>query len=108
MAKFRVVDQIREQTRAFVNGFQSIVNASWLALFSPQELQRLISGDSVDIDLNDLRKHTQYYGGFHSNHRVINWLWTILDHEFSVEERRLFLKVHIGFRKISDNLVLFI
>lgn len=45
-----------------------------------------------DIDIEDLKKHTQYYGGFHSNHRVIKWLWTILQIDFNVEERKLFLK----------------
>ena len=38
------------------------------------------------------RKHVQYFGGFHSNHRVIQWLWEVLENDFSREERRLFLK----------------
>jgi hypothetical protein len=46
-----------------------------------------------DIYLEDLRKHVQYYGGLHSNHRLIRWLWSILDEDFTSEERRLFLKV---------------
>lgn len=46
-----------------------------------------------DIDLHDLRKHVQYYGGFHNNHRVIKWLWQVLENDFTAEERRLFLKV---------------
>lgn len=57
------------------------------------QLQRLISGEDSDIDLVDLRRNTQYYGGFHDNHRVILWLWEILENDFSEEERRLFLKV---------------
>lgn len=56
-------------------------------------MQRLISGDNVPLDLRDLRRHTQYYGGFHDSHRVISWLWDILERDFSEEERRLFLKV---------------
>lgn len=39
------------------------------------------------------RKHTVYYGGFHGSHRVILWLWDILAHDFSPEERAMFLKV---------------
>lgn len=57
------------------------------------QLQRLISGDNVPLDLRDLRRHTQYYGGFHDSHRVVNWLWDVLDRDFSEEERALFLKV---------------
>uniref|UniRef100_A0A915Q147 HECT-type E3 ubiquitin transferase n=1 Tax=Setaria digitata TaxID=48799 RepID=A0A915Q147_9BILA len=92
MAQHRVFNQTKEQCRAFVSGFLSVLNGSWLSLFAPHELQYLISGQSTDIDLSDLRKHVQYYGGFHSNHRVIKWLWQILENDFSAEERRLFLK----------------
>lgn len=41
-----------------------------------------------------LRKHTVYYGGFHSSHRVIIWLWDILSSDFTAEERAMFLKVN--------------
>ncbi|CAJ0938293.1 unnamed protein product, partial [Mesorhabditis belari] len=92
MAKYRVYTQTRHQQKAFVDGFQSVLNPEWLFLFAPHELQHLISGTTTDIDLQDLRKHVQYYGGFHSNHRLIKWLWQILESDFSAEERRLFLK----------------
>ncbi|XP_033230447.1 ubiquitin-protein ligase E3B isoform X2 [Belonocnema kinseyi] len=92
MARFRMVTQIRDQTAAFIKGFRSIINPEWLSLFSTPELQRLISGDNVPIDLRDLRRHTQYYGGFHDSHRVVCWLWDILEKDFSEQERGLFLK----------------
>lgn len=56
-------------------------------------MQRLISGDTAPLDLRDLRRHTQYYGGFHDSHRVVAWLWDILHKDFSEEERSMFLKV---------------
>ncbi|XP_062543372.1 ubiquitin-protein ligase E3B [Armigeres subalbatus] len=92
MAYFRMHTQIRDQTAAFIRGFRSIVNPDWLALFSTPELQRLISGDTAPLDLKDLRKHTQYYGGFHDGHRVVGWLWDILAKDFSEDEKKLFLK----------------
>ncbi|KAJ1522162.1 hypothetical protein ONE63_002473 [Megalurothrips usitatus] len=92
MAHFRMHTQIREQTAAFIRGFRSLINIEWLQLFSTPELQRLISGDNVPLDLKDLRRHTQYYGGFHDSHRVVNWLWDVLDRDFSEDERALFLK----------------
>ncbi|KAK9513092.1 hypothetical protein O3M35_001362 [Rhynocoris fuscipes] len=92
MAHFRMHTQIKEQTAAFIRGFRSIINLDWLSLFSIPELQRLISGDNVPLDMVDLRRHTQYYGGFHDSHRVVLWLWDILQKDFSEEERRLFLK----------------
>uniref|UniRef100_A0A0R3W4Q5 HECT-type E3 ubiquitin transferase n=1 Tax=Taenia asiatica TaxID=60517 RepID=A0A0R3W4Q5_TAEAS len=92
MAMFRMYKQIRGQTASFIRGFYSIINPDWLAMFSPMELQQLISGDSVNFDLEDLKQHTKYSGGFYSNHRVITWLWDILKKDFSDEERGLFLK----------------
>ncbi len=35
----------------------------------------------------DLRKHTSYYGGFHDSHRVVVWLWDILEKEFNDKVR---------------------
>uniref|UniRef100_A0AAR2K2R5 Ubiquitin-protein ligase E3B n=1 Tax=Pygocentrus nattereri TaxID=42514 RepID=A0AAR2K2R5_PYGNA len=92
MAHFRMHTQIKDQTVAFIRGFRSIINPEWLHMFSTPEVQRLISGDNAEIDLDDLKKHTVYYGGFHSSHRVIIWLWDILSSDFTPEERAMFLK----------------
>ncbi|KAM9811228.1 ubiquitin-protein ligase E3B [Neosynchiropus ocellatus] len=92
MAHFRMHTQIKEQTAAFIRGFRSIINPEWLHMFSTPEVQRLVSGDNAEIDLDDLKKHTVYYGGFHSSHRVIIWLWDILSSDFNAEERAMFLK----------------
>ncbi|XP_064107609.1 ubiquitin-protein ligase E3B-like isoform X1 [Macrobrachium nipponense] len=92
MAHFKMHTQIREQVISFIRGFRSIINPDWLSLFSVPEFQRLISGDNVAVDLKDLRRHTQYYGGFHDKHRVVCWLWDILEKDFKEEERALFLK----------------
>uniref|UniRef100_A0A6I8SCR5 Ubiquitin-protein ligase E3B n=1 Tax=Xenopus tropicalis TaxID=8364 RepID=A0A6I8SCR5_XENTR len=92
MAHFRMHTQIKNQTVAFISGFRSIIRPEWIRMFSAPELQRLISGDNAEIDLDDLKKHTVYYGGFHGSHRVIIWLWDILANDFSSEEKAMFLK----------------
>lgn len=69
------------------------------------QLQRLISGDTAPLDLKDLRKHTQYYGGFHDSHRVVGWLWDILSRDFTEEERKLFLKVCALFSYVNHNIL---
>lgn len=92
MAHFRMRKQIDEQCNAFVRGFRTIVSPDWLSMFSTPELQRLISGDNTPIDLIDLRRNTRYYGGFHNNHRLINWFWDILQNDLTNEELGLFLK----------------
>ncbi|XP_011503939.1 PREDICTED: ubiquitin-protein ligase E3B-like, partial [Ceratosolen solmsi marchali] len=92
MARFRMYVQIKNQIKAFTKGFRSMINSAWLTLFSTPECQKLISGEDISLDLRDLRKHTQYYGGFHDKHRVICWLWDILEKDFSESEKGLFLK----------------
>ena len=92
MAHFRMYRQIREQTLAFVRGFKSVVTPEWLGMFSAQELQKLVSGDSESLDMEDLRQHTRYHGGYHNSHKVINWLWEVVGQELTLEEKGLFLK----------------
>lgn len=36
-----------KQTNAFLSGFRDLIPASWVRLFSPYELQRLIGGDDT-------------------------------------------------------------
>lgn len=60
MAHFRMHTQIKEQTAAFIRGFRSIINPEWLHMFSTPEVQRLISGDNAEIDLDDL-KYVPFY-----------------------------------------------
>ena len=55
MAHFRMHVQIRDQTQAFIRGFKSLINPEWLTMFSTPELQMLISGETADMDLDDLR-----------------------------------------------------
>jgi len=92
MAHFKMHRQIANQVAAFRNGFRSLIPPDWLSLFSGPEVQRLISGDNSPIDLKDLRKHTSYYGGFHDSHRVVAWLWEVLEKDFTDKEKSMFLK----------------
>uniref|UniRef100_A0A8C2T736 HECT-type E3 ubiquitin transferase n=1 Tax=Coturnix japonica TaxID=93934 RepID=A0A8C2T736_COTJA len=56
MAHFRMHTQIKSQTAALISGFRSIIKPEWIRMFSAPELQRLISGDNAEIDLEDLNK----------------------------------------------------
>eukprot|EP00092_Neocalanus_flemingeri_P004280 GFUD01004600.1.p1 GENE.GFUD01004600.1~~GFUD01004600.1.p1 ORF type:complete len:1075 (-),score=280.83 GFUD01004600.1:210-3434(-) len=92
MAHFKMHRQIATQVAAFRNGFRSVIPTDWLSLFSGPEVQRLISGDNSPIDLKDLRRNTSYYGGFHDSHRVVAWLWEVLEKDFTDKEKSMFLK----------------
>lgn len=56
MARFKMYTQLKDQLMAFLRGFRSLIPEEWTSCFSGPELQRLISGDNVDIDVDDLRQ----------------------------------------------------
>jgi len=56
-------------------------------------LSSVFTNLTVSLSFEPHRRHTRYYGGYHSNHRVVNWLWDVLEKEFSEEEKSRFLKV---------------
>ncbi|EDV23245.1 uncharacterized protein TRIADDRAFT_28070 [Trichoplax adhaerens] len=92
MAHFRLRKQLKKQTAAFIRGFHSVIKPEWLQVFSGPELQLLIAGENTTISILDLKKYTKYLGGYHSKHRVIQWLWDILKNDFGEEDRCKFLK----------------
>ena len=56
MARFKMYTQLKDQLIAFLRGFRSLIPEDWTSCFSGPELQRLISGDNVEIDVEDLRQ----------------------------------------------------
>lgn len=62
VARHRLHSQPFQQTRAFLRGLWDIINPSWLSMFNQAELQKLVGGDSSEIDVDDLRRNTIYSG----------------------------------------------
>ena len=62
VARHRLHIQPFQQTRAFLRGLWDIINPSWLSMFNQAELQKLVGGDSSEIDVDDLRRNTIYSG----------------------------------------------
>ena len=77
MADYKLNKQIQSQTTAFLFGkihtvyittnwrlndnyigFRELIPTTWLRLFDANELQILISGDSKQIDVDDLERNT--------------------------------------------------
>jgi ubiquitin-protein ligase E3 C len=61
------------------------------ALLFQEELQVLIGGASVPIDLSDLKSHVLYEGGFQEEHPTIKAFWAVVN-GFGDEDRRQLLK----------------
>ena len=74
-----------------------------VSIFHPQELELLISG-LPDIDLDDLRTHTEYQG-YKATDPVILYFWAVL-RGFSQEEKALFLQYVTGTSKVCPRCAL--
>lgn len=68
-----------------------MIQPQWLHMFSNKELQILISGAEIPVDIDDLKRHTKYSGGYHENHPTIKLFWQVVE-EFNDEQRRSLLK----------------
>jgi ubiquitin-protein ligase E3 C len=96
VARHRLVIQQFQQTRAFLRGLGLIIEPSWLSMFNQNELQRLVGGDSSEIDVEDMRRHTSYSGVYvigddGEEHPTIRMFWDAM-HAMEDGERRDVLK----------------
>jgi ubiquitin-protein ligase E3 C len=92
VADYRLNREIAPNASAFLDGFNKLIDQSWLRMFNDRELQQLISGDSRGgFDLDDFREHVQLGGGYHADHPVIGMLWSALS-KMSVRQKESFLK----------------
>ncbi|ETS77880.1 hypothetical protein PFICI_09942 [Pestalotiopsis fici W106-1] len=92
----RLVAQPYRQTKAFLRGLNSIIDPTWLQMFNQSELQRLVGGDSSEIDVEDLRSNTVYSGVYvigddGEEHPTVKMFWDVM-HELEDSERREVLK----------------
>jgi ubiquitin-protein ligase E3 C len=95
-ARHRLVLQPAPQTTAFLRGLREIIRPSWLSMFNQSELQRLVGGDSMAIDVEDLRRNTIYSGLYAigddgEEHSTIKMFWNVMD-GFTDAQRRDVLK----------------
>ena len=81
------------QTKAFLRGFRDLIPASWVRLFSANELQNLISGDDSvrGIDVPSLKRAINYLGGYHPSQPYIQDFWDVIEN-LTPEQQRKFLR----------------
>ncbi|GAA5813710.1 hypothetical protein MFLAVUS_007197 [Mucor flavus] len=78
IANYRLNVQIAKQCKAFFRGLSTIVDIKWLRMFNQQELQIVLGGASVPIDLADLRAHT-VLAGFMEHDATVKNFWKALE-----------------------------
>jgi len=86
VAHYRMNVQIKQQCDAFLRGLCDVVNRQWIRIFSPHEMQLLISGVTEKINVIDLKRNCHYSGGYHESHPVIIWFWEVFE-ELPVEKQ---------------------
>jgi len=90
MANYKLNVQIKHQSAAFLRGFSQIISPEVLRMFNQHELQTIISGNPGGIDISDMRSHTQYTGGYHDEHPVVDRFWKVVA-SFAPEQQRKLL-----------------
>lgn len=78
MAAYYLRDDIRDEMRAFTEGFHDVIPLNIISAFDEDELELLIGGTPY-IDIHDWRTNTLYSGDFHERHPVVLWFWELLE-----------------------------
>jgi ubiquitin-protein ligase E3 C len=94
VAYHRLHSQPHQQTQAFLRGLWEIINPFWLSMFNQAELQRLIGGDSSEIDVDDLRRNTIYSGVYEIGddgleHPTIQIFWEVMKNLDNSDRRKV-------------------
>jgi len=77
---------------AFARGLGQVVPLSWLTLFSPKELNEVVGGGTAgDLDVEDMRSHTKYSGGYSESSSTVKLFWKVVE-GFSPGDRAALLK----------------
>jgi len=94
LIKWRVERGVQQQTEALVKGFYEVVDSKQVQIFDARELELVLCG-TIEIDLNDWKKNTDYRSGYHQLHQVIVWFWQAVD-RFDNEQKLKLLQFVTG------------
>ncbi|KAI9443566.1 HECT-domain-containing protein [Lactarius indigo] len=91
VSHYRLTKQIKQQSDAFFEGLSDMIDPKWLRMFNQQELQVLLGGVNTPIDLDDLRRNTNYGGLYSADEPTILAFWKVVE-GFDAEQRRALLR----------------
>lgn len=89
IANYKLNVQIKRHCKAFRKGLSNVLPIEWLYMFSNKELQILISGAEIPIDLEDLKKHCKYGGEYTPEHPSIVAFWKAVEGFDDLQRRQL-------------------
>ncbi|XP_014666141.1 PREDICTED: E3 ubiquitin-protein ligase HECW2-like [Priapulus caudatus] len=94
MVRWRLERGVCEQTDALVRGFYDVIEHRVVSTFDARELELVIAG-TMEIDIQDWRRNTEYRSGYHDGHPVIQWFWMAIE-RFDNERRLRLLQFVTG------------
>lgn len=97
VCEHRMSTAIKHQIKSYLDGFHELVSPELIAIFTPRELELLISG-LPDIDIHDLKKNTDYVG-WRATDKEIEWFWNVM-FSLSRNEKAAFLQFVTGSSKV--------
>lgn len=97
VCQHRMTTAIEKQIKAYLQGFHEMVDSDLISIFTPKELELLISG-MPDIDIHDLKKNTDY-NGYRPADKEIGWFWNIM-FNLTRSEKAAFLQFVTGSSKV--------
>lgn len=90
LAHYKLNKSLGPQTQCFMFGLSQVIRLEWLSVFNPHELNKLISGETRDFDIEDLKRNSVVFD-ISTQSASINHLWQVLE-EFSPSQRAKFLR----------------
>jgi len=93
----RLTRSIRPQVNAFLRGFGELIPPSLISLFTPEELELLIAG-LPEIDVADLKRHTEYLG-YRPTDEAVAFFWQAVE-GFDAGDRARLLMFVTGTSKV--------
>ncbi|KZC10599.1 E3 ubiquitin-protein ligase Su(dx) [Dufourea novaeangliae] len=87
MTEWRMTRGIEDQTKAFLEGFNSVVPLEWLKYFDERELELILCG-MQEIDVEDWQRNT-IYRHYTRNSKQILWFWLFVTRTDSEKRARL-------------------
>ncbi|KAH0789142.1 ubiquitin ligase [Histomonas meleagridis] len=82
-------ESIKNQFNSFKNGLLTVLKQKYLSIFSPEEMDILVSGEEV-FDWEELEKNAKYSDGFNRNSRCVKWFWKLFS-TLTNDEKKKFL-----------------
>lgn len=91
-------ESVKEQFKAFYEGFMKVCGGRVLKLFHSHELMAVVVGNE-NYDWHALEEAAEYKNGYKSSDPTIRWFWEVI-HEMSLADKKKFLLFLTGCDRI--------